>query len=97
MLDHRRRRWAGVVQMLYKCFVFAVIAYTHRVYDRHTVPVRGEYKTFVYHLYNVGPALKTLGRRCTNVIQMFCVCRGHDTLIQCWLNTGPVSQAMVQH
>ena len=25
MLDQRRRRWAGVVQMLYKCFVFAGI------------------------------------------------------------------------
>ena len=25
-------------------------------------------------LYNVGPTSKTLGRRCTNVIQMFCVC-----------------------
>ena len=23
MFDQRRRRWAGVVQMLYKCFVFA--------------------------------------------------------------------------
>ena len=23
MLDQRRRRWAGVVQMLYKCFEFA--------------------------------------------------------------------------
>ena len=23
MLDQRERRWAGVVQMLYKCFVFA--------------------------------------------------------------------------
>ena len=23
MLDQRRRRWANVVQMLYKCFVFA--------------------------------------------------------------------------
>ena len=23
MLDQRRRRWADVVQMLYKCFVFA--------------------------------------------------------------------------
>ena len=30
-------------------------------------------KTFVYHLYNVGPTSKTLGRRCINVIQMFCV------------------------
>ena len=25
------------------------------------------------HLYNVGPTSKTLGRRCINVIQMFCV------------------------
>ena len=25
MLDQRRRRWADVVQMLYKCFVFAGI------------------------------------------------------------------------
>ena len=25
MLDQRRRRWADVVQMLYKCFVFAQI------------------------------------------------------------------------
>ena len=25
MLDQRRRRWADIVQMLYKCFVFAVI------------------------------------------------------------------------
>ena len=23
MLDQRRRRWADIVQMLYKCFVFA--------------------------------------------------------------------------
>ena len=23
MLDQRRRRWAGVVQIIYKCFVFA--------------------------------------------------------------------------
>ena len=23
MLDQRRRRWAGVVQMVYNCFVFA--------------------------------------------------------------------------
>ena len=31
-------------------------------------------KTFVYHWYNVRPTLKTVGRRCTNGIQMFCVC-----------------------
>ena len=28
MLDQRRRRWAGVLQMLYKCFVFAGTAVT---------------------------------------------------------------------
>ena len=33
-----------------------------------------KHKTFVLHLCNVGPTSKTLGRRCTNVIQMFCVC-----------------------
>ena len=32
-----------------------------------------KHKTFVYHLYNVGPTSKTLGRRCINAIQMFCV------------------------
>ena len=26
MLDQRRRRWADVVQMLYKCFVFAGVS-----------------------------------------------------------------------
>ena len=31
-----------------------------------------EHWTFVWPLYNVGPTSKTLGRRCTNVIQMFC-------------------------
>ena len=29
---------------------------------------------FISHLYNVGPTSKTLGQRCINVIQMFCVC-----------------------
>ena len=30
-------------------------------------------KTFVWHLYNVGPTSKTLGRCCINVMQIFCV------------------------
>ena len=29
MLDQRRRRWADVVQMLYKCFVFAWYMYAN--------------------------------------------------------------------
>ena len=28
MLAQRRRRWAGIVQMLYKCFVFAGLMIT---------------------------------------------------------------------
>ena len=44
-------------------------------------------------LCNVGPASKTLGRRCINAIQMSCVCWAeglslkHCTFIQCWLNS----------
>ena len=36
--------------------------------------VPSKHKTFVEHLYNVGPTSKTLGQHRTNVIQMFCVC-----------------------
>ena len=35
MLDQRRRRWADVVQMLYKCFVFAGIVVCHGVIITH--------------------------------------------------------------
>ena len=38
-----------------------------------TWSIPSKHKTFVWHLYNVGPTSKTLGRRCINVIQMFCV------------------------
>ena len=31
-------------------------------------------KTFVCHLHNVVPTSKRFGRRCTNVIQILCVC-----------------------
>ena len=34
---------------------------------------RSKQYTFVYYLCNVGPASKTLGWRCMNVVQMFCV------------------------
>ena len=37
------------------------------------IMVPRKHKTFVYHLYNDGRTSKTLGRRCTNGIQMFCV------------------------
>ena len=38
MLDQRRRRWAGVVQMLYKCYVFAGLQVTdHVISDLHHI------------------------------------------------------------
>ena len=36
-----------------------------------TCDVTGTEVTFVSHLYKVGPTSKTLGRRCTHVIEMF--------------------------
>ena len=33
-----------------------------------------KHTTVVLHLYNVGPTSETLGRRCTNVIQIFSIC-----------------------
>ena len=35
---------------------------------------------FIQHLYNVGPTSSTLVRHCTNVMQMFWVCRGKNKL-----------------
>ena len=32
-----------------------------------------KHKTFVQHLYNVGPSSSTLVQHCTNVVQMLCV------------------------
>ena len=32
-----------------------------------------KHKTFVKHLYNVGPTSSTSVQHCTNVIQMFCI------------------------
>ena len=36
MLDQRRRRWADVVQMLYKCFVFVGMLFFLLIYTIHT-------------------------------------------------------------
>ena len=37
-----------------------------------TVKQPSKCKTFEYHLYNIGPTSKMLGRRCIKAIQMFC-------------------------
>ena len=42
-------------------------------------PSPSKHKTFVSHLYNVGPTSETLGRRCTNVYKCF-VFAGHFSL-----------------
>ena len=55
-----------------------------------------KHKTFVKHLYNVGPTSKMLGRRCTNVIQMFCVCWGAPIFNQNLYTTQwPASKASI--
>ena len=48
MLDQRQRRWADVVQMLYKCFVFAGMVPADN--DIHNTPylLRLQLMQFVY-------------------------------------------------
>ena len=56
-----------------------------------------KHKTFVLHLYNVGPTSETLGRRCTNLKQMFLCLLGIAAglvLTQCLLNVGPASPVL---
>ena len=50
MLDQRQRRWAGVVQMLYKCFVFAGMVPADN--DIHNTPylLRLQLMQFVYFM-----------------------------------------------
>ena len=71
----RLRLWANIVQILYKCFVFAarVFLKTERICGptyKSNHPSKN--KTFVQHLYNVGPTSSTLVQHCINVIQIFC-------------------------
>ena len=60
-----------------------------------------KHKTFVKHLYNVGPTSKTLGLHCINVIQMFRVCwvaipGKHDTSNQLCITVVPPSVTPAQ-
>ena len=52
MLDQRRRRWADVVKMLYKCLVFAAQA---------------DFLSNIVHLFNVGSMLGQRRRRVADV------------------------------
>ena len=44
MLDQRRRRWADIVQMLYKCFVFAGKLYSAYVTQKDEQAISNEMK-----------------------------------------------------
>ena len=48
MLDQRQRRWADVVQMLYKCFVFAG-------WNVLTIPGRGTFLDVRFIMSNYDP------------------------------------------
>ena len=56
MLDQRRRRWADVVQMLYKCFVLVGIRVFVILIGRYIYPANQMHKMplfclFMYVLY----------------------------------------------
>ena len=52
-----------------------------------------KHKTFVYHLYNVGPTSSTLVQHCINVIQICCVC--WDGLL-CAQQLKPISASITR-
>ena len=88
MLSQRRRRWACVVQMLYKCFVFA----------GNSSWSGDDYKpTLTQCLLKVGPASPVLASRHSVLISTFmlrvhaCWRNCHDALNQSWVNVGPPS------
>ena len=67
MLDQRRRRWADVVQMLYKCFVFArmdTVPSKHNALNQCWSSVVEGGPTLNQHLFNVfcspGPCMSRL-------------------------------------
>ena len=47
-----------------------------------------DHKTFLLHLYNSGPTSKTLGRRCINVIEMFCVYWEYNNIKNIYIPLG---------
>ena len=70
MLEQRLRRGPT----LCKCYT-NVLCLLLGIPSRDTVP--SKHKTFVQHLYNVGPTSSTLDQQCINVIQFFCVFAGN--------------------
>ena len=66
-LLHSPNKYSTPICPFTQCLTPSAACYMYR-----NVPSKHE--TFLKHLYNVGPTSKTLGRRCANVIQMFCVC-----------------------
>ena len=66
------RHWKSPWRNLRSC----MMASAEKGYQTRDKP--SKHKTFVLHLCNGGKTSQTLARRCTNVIQMFCVCW------ECW-------------
>ena len=62
-----------------------------------TCKLPSKHKTFVQHLYNVGPTSSTLVHHCTNITQMFCVCwvSRSTTFIRSPINIEPESMPTV--
>ena len=94
MLDQRRRRWADVVQMLYKCFIFAGnsswsgIAYCWRRLQADTDPMSVKCWASV-------AGARQLNHHCThhNVIIILCF---HLNLYPTIIDAGTVTSASIQ-
>ena len=58
---------------VFMSFAIYQILYNRQNSNHNRLYAPSKHEAFVYHLYNVEPTSKTLGRRFINVIQMFCV------------------------
>ena len=76
MLDQRRRRWADVVQTLYKCFVFAGFA---RLYD-HRVAVKFNKPKITNNLHEL---FSSQGNATSGRLLRYARCQGMKGHIHC--------------
>ena len=94
-LGNCHRRCANIMPTLSQHLVFAgQITCIACYYGRRTGDCK--HKSFVWHLYNVGPTSLTLVRHCTNVIQMFCAYWGLNVAF-CCLSRDMTKSVMVTH
>ena len=86
MLDQRRRHWAGVVQMLYTCFVFAGIAR-----DLHLCNGWFNFGQHLWRWSNIDP---TQGQ-CFMLVGT--LVGNHDISTQCCFNAVPPTTTLNHH